>query len=91
LRLEAASLTDATPYADSMPDDRDDATGEMGDGRSDEAVLDECVEQHDLDELSWIEDGENYRCPECEAVHDEPTDACRGCGWESEERVTPRD
>ena len=57
---------------------------EQEEGRSDEDVVDEFVERRDLEDESWIEDGEKYRCPECEAVHEEPADACRVCGWEAD-------
>ena len=75
-----------------MSDEPDDVAGEgTEDDRSDEEVVDDFVEQRDLDELSWIEDGEKYRCPECEAVHDEPAEGCRVCGWEPEASATARD
>lgn len=73
----AADLSAAGAYLDVMSDAPDDA-------RSDDEVVDEFIEQRDLDDASWIEDGDKYRCPECEAVHDERADACRVCGWQLE-------
>jgi acetone carboxylase gamma subunit len=55
-------------------------TDHSDDDRSDDEVVEEFIEQHDLDDESWTEDGEKYRCPECEAVHEEPADTCRVCG-----------
>ena len=49
---------------------------------SDEEVIDEFAERRELDDESWIEDGEKYRCPECQAVHGERADVCRVCGWQ---------
>lgn len=59
-------------------------TDQSNDDRSDEAVVEKFVERRDLDDESWIEDGEKYRCPECEAVHDEPAAECQVCGREVE-------
>lgn len=51
------------------------------DERSDEEVIDEFAAEHGLDDESWIEDGEKYRCPECGAVQEDRADGCSVCGW----------
>lgn len=73
----APSLSGTAPYGDVMSDVPDDAP-------SDDEVVDEFIERRDLEDESWIEDGEKYRCPECEAVHAERDDGCRVCGWQLE-------
>lgn len=66
-------------------DDSLEADERLDEDQSDEAVVDEFMERRDLeDEEGWIEDGEKYRCPECEAVHEERAAECRVCGWSAE-------
>lgn len=70
-----------------MSEDLDDGRSEgdrLDEDQSDEEVVEEFIERRDLDDEGWIEDGEKYRCPECEAVHEERAGECRVCGWEAE-------
>lgn len=73
--MPAASLSDVVAYLEVMSDAPDDVASE-------DDVVDQFMERRDLDEDSWIEDGEKYRCPECGAVHEDRADGCRVCGWE---------
>jgi hypothetical protein len=54
----------------------------LDEDEADEETIDEFAERRGLDEESWIADGDKYRCPESEAVHQERADACRVCGWQ---------
>jgi len=78
------------PMSDSPDDGRSD--GDPGDGidaplnesQSDEAVIDEFLEERDLGDQSWQEEGKKYQCPECGAVHETRADDCRVCGWQAD-------
>lgn len=81
------------PYGEVMPEDLDDGRSvddaldeddRLDEDKSDEEVVQEFAERRDLDDEDWIEDGEKYRCPECEAVHEGRAAECRVCGWDAE-------
>lgn len=58
----------------------DSVDADAGDGIDDDVAQD-IVEGESASETSWIADEEKYRCPECEAVHEEPAASCDVCGW----------
>ena len=75
-----------------MSDELEEVPEEVAeDDRSDEEIVDGFAERRDLETESWIEDGEKYRCPECEAVHEERAGECRVCGWEDDGPAARRD